>query len=161
MSRLLVSLFLSLACGAAAGATTVYRSVDSNGVVEFSDIPPPQGVSAETLQIVVPTSAPADSLQNLEAMRQTTNRMAADRQEREAQRELVRLRAAAEARARQRPATPEQVRHEYIYLPVATTPPWRRGYHPPPHRPREPSRLGIIPGPNSQLMRPILSRPRN
>ena len=146
MSRLLVSVLLSLACGAAADSTTVYRFVDSNGVVGFSD---------------TPVSAPADTLQRLEAMRQTTDRMAADRQEREARRELVRLRAAAGEAARQRPAPREQVRHEYIYLPAATVPPWRRGYYPPPHRPPDPSRLGIIPGPNSQLMRPILSRPRN
>lgn len=161
MSRLLVSVLLSLACGAAADSTTVYRFVDSNGVVGFSDTPPPGNVSAEALRIVAPVSAPADTLQRLEAMRQTTDRMAADRQEREARRELVRLRAAAGEAARQRPALREQVRHEYIYLPAATVPPWRRGYYPPPHRPPDPSRLGIIPGPNSQLMRPILSRPRD
>lgn len=161
MSRLLVSFLLSLACAAAADPITVYRFVDSDGVVAFSDTPPPGGVSAEALRIVAPASSPADTLQRLEAMRQTTDRMASDRREREAQRELVRLRAAAEEAARQRPAPREQVRHEYIYLPAATVPPWRRGHYPPPHRPRDPSRLGIIPGPNSQLMRPILSRPRN
>ncbi|MEQ9396276.1 DUF4124 domain-containing protein [Haliea sp.] len=161
MSRLLVSVLLSLACGAAADSTTVYRFVDSNGVVGFSDTPPPEGVSARALRIVAPESSAADTLQRLEAMRQTTDRMASDRREREAQRELVRLRAATAEAARQRPMPREQVRHEYIYLPVATVPPWRRGYYPPPHRPRDPSRLGIIPGPNSQLMRPILSRPRN
>ncbi|MFO7552812.1 MAG: DUF4124 domain-containing protein [Haliea sp.] len=157
----MTSAVLVLACTAAADSTTVYRFVDSNGVVGFADTPPPGGVSAEALQIVAPASSAADTLQRLEAMRQTTDRMAADRREREAQRELVRLRSAAEEAARQRPGPREQVRHEYIYLPAATVPPWRRGHYPPPHRPQDPSRLGIIPGPNSQLMRPILSRPRN
>lgn len=161
MTRWLASLFLSLACGAVADSTTVYRFVDSNGVVGFSDTPPPEGVSVEALQIAAPATSSADSLQRLEAMRQTTDRMASDRQEREAQRELARLRAAAGEAARERSVPREQVRHEYIYLPAPTMLPWRHGYHSPPHRPRDPSRLGIIRGPNSQLMRPILSRPRN
>lgn len=173
MAPLRSSIWLLLAlpcCAAWADATTVYRVVDEQGVVGFSDTPPPDGSDAETMQIAVPKSSAGDSLQQLEAMRQTTDRMALDRQEREAQRELVRLRAAAEqAAARQKSAPREEVRYEYIYLPAQAAPPWRQGYyhgprHPYPHRPgvgKDPSRLGIIPGPNSQLMRPLLSRPRN
>jgi uncharacterized iron-regulated membrane protein len=167
--RWLSSFIFLLAFAGAAGSTTVYKSVDRNGVVEFSDTPPSEGGSVETFRIVVPFSNAAESLQQLEAMRQTTDRMASDRQEREAQRELVRLRAAAkQAAARQKSAPREEVRYEYIYLPAPIAPPWRQGHHAPrrpyPHRPggsEDPSRLGIIPGPNSQLMRPILSRPRN
>lgn len=166
----LIVLCLMLASSVALStATTVYRTVDAQGVVTFSDTPPPDGVGAEALQVVVPQSSAGDSLQQLEAMRQTTDRMALDRQEREAQRELVRLRAAAkQAAARQKSAPRAEVRYEYIYLPAPIAPPWRQGHHVPrrpyPHRPggsEDPSRLGIIPGPNSQLMRPILSRPRN
>jgi hypothetical protein len=45
----------------AAAATTVYRSVDSEGRVVFSDTPPGPGESAETVEIREPTSfeAPA------------------------------------------------------------------------------------------------------
>ena len=172
MAQLRSSLGLLLAlscCLTWADATTVYRVVDDQGVVGFSDRPPPDGIDAETMQIAVPQSSAGDSLQQLEAMRQTTDRMASDRQEREAQRELVRLRAAAkQAAAQQKSAPREEVRYEYIYLPAPIAPPWRQGHHAPrrpyPHRPggsEDPSRLGIIPGPNSQLMRPILSRPRN
>lgn len=167
MAQLNSSFFLLLAlasCAALADATTVYRVVDEQGVVGFSDTPPPEGVDAETLQLAVPKSSAGDSLQQLEAMRQTTDRMVLDRQAREAQRELARLRVAAEANAQRQQAVPEQVRYEYIYLPAPVTTPWRPGYHRPPHRPgfnKDPSPQGIIPGPNSQLMRPILSRPRN
>lgn len=40
-----------------AGAAVLYKSVDSRGVVQFSDLPPPPGVEAKT--IVVPESSAA------------------------------------------------------------------------------------------------------
>jgi hypothetical protein len=164
--RRLGSLLCFFACVGAAASTVVYKSVDGSGAVTFSDTPPAEGISVETLSIVVPVSNAADSLQQLEAMRQTKDRMASDRQEREAQRELGRLRAeaAASSNAQRIQAVTEQVRYKYIYLPPPIAPPWRPGYNGPPQRPgfhKHPSREGIIPGPNSQLMRPILSRPRN
>jgi hypothetical protein len=167
MAQLGSSLWLLLTfvcCEAWADATTVYRVVDDRGVVGFSDTPPLDGSAAEIMQVSVPKGSAGDSLQQLEAMRQTTDRMALDRQEREAQRELVRLRAAAEADAQRQQVVPERVRYEYIYLPTPVAAPWHPVYHRPPHRPgvhKDPSPQGIISGPNSQLMRPILSRPRN
>lgn len=164
---LAASIFLLLSCGAAADSTTVYRVVDDDGVVGFSDTPPADPATAELIAIDTPQPVAAEeSLQNLEAMRETTERMAADRREREARREAARQRVTHQpvvAGARQ--AQPE-VRREYIYLPPQIpSRPWRPGLHPPqrPH-PERPPRVqpteGIIKGPNSQLMRPILSRYR-
>ncbi|MDO8862737.1 DUF4124 domain-containing protein [Haliea sp. E1-2-M8] len=160
---MLVSLFFFLACGAAADSTNVYRVVDSNGVVGFSDVPPDDLAAAEVIAIDTPQPVSAEeSRQQLEAMRETTERMAADRREREAQREAARERAAREpVVAGVRQAQPE-VRYEYIYLPPQVPfRPWRPGFHPP-QRP-QPARppQGIIKDPNSQLMRPILSRSRD
>jgi hypothetical protein len=56
---LLAALLLHSAPGAA--ATTVYRSVDSEGRVVFSDTPPGPGESAESVEIREPTSFEAPS----------------------------------------------------------------------------------------------------
>ncbi len=160
MFRLLLCVCLATAPYAVAGSTTVYRTVNEQGVVGFSDTPPADPAAAEVIAVHPPRAAPAaESLQHLEAMRQTTERMAADRRERELERELARLRARVAAQPVRQPE-PAVTRYQPVYLPVPV-PGWRPGYPPrPPYRPelRPPRQLpGIIPGPNSQLMRPIVS----
>ena len=65
-------------------AATVYRTVDDNGVVGYSDTPPADEAEVEILVIDIPTPELSESArQQLEAMRETTDRMVADRQQRE------------------------------------------------------------------------------
>ena len=72
-------------------AATVYRTVDENGVVSFSDTPPAGDAPVETMKInaATPQVSPEEQ-QRLEDMRETTDRMAADRREREKQRAQLR-----------------------------------------------------------------------
>ena len=81
-------------------AATVYKTVDENGVVSYSDVQPREDVPVEILELEV--RAPeisATEQQRLEAMRETTDRMVADRQQRELHRaELRRQRAQQSAR---------------------------------------------------------------
>lgn len=135
-------------------STTIYRTVNEQGVVEFSDSPPPEGVSAQRLD--VPHAIPVDAAQtraNLEAMRETTDRLAADRRARESssgRSPIVFLEAPAE------PASPAQetgLVRESLYLPPVVYP--RRPQRP--WHPRPPFRPDLVPQPdrNRQLMRPI------
>ena len=72
-------------------AATVYKTVDENGVVSYSDTPPVKEVPVETLVIDVQAAPPGESAQEqLEAMRETTDRMVADRQQREKHRAQLR-----------------------------------------------------------------------
>ncbi len=168
--QLLLSGVLAFACAATAGPTTVYRTVDEQGVVGFSDKPPADPAAAEVIAVNPPRAAPAaESLQYLEAMRETTERMAADRREREARRDAARERSVDRAVAAEERQAPPDVRYEYIYLPTrAPFRPWRSGLYPP-HRPypvpQRPLPEGGIkafgPPANSQLMRPLLPRDRN
>jgi len=67
MNGLPLLLWLLLALPAA--AATVYRSVDANGVVQYSDRPPPGAVSEE-LDLEVPKPDPSPEVaERLEAMR--------------------------------------------------------------------------------------------
>ncbi len=82
----------------AAGAATVYKSVDAEGRVTYSDQPPENADLVEVLDYQVQQRSPEDvegDLARIEAMRETTDRMAADRREREASR--AKARAEAEA----------------------------------------------------------------
>jgi hypothetical protein len=158
---------LLLICSAAAGAETVFRSVDENGVVTFSDTPPAGDVQAETLRIDTPGPQDPQAYEaQLDSMRETTDRMVADRMARERHRAELRE---IEARTEAYQAPPEPVYDPTVgYAPVYTgrrypghyRPPWRPGFHPRPEPPiaRPPLRPGH-PGrdPNDQLMRPIVS----
>jgi hypothetical protein len=151
-----------------AGAATVYRSVDENGVVTFSDTPPEAGVEADTLQIDTPAPQnPQQHLDNLEAMRETTDRMAADRREREKHRAEMRE-LAARSQANQPPLQPDSVAYTDYYPAYSGRrhrpihrPPMRPGYRPRPEHPiaRPPLKPGYQSGTwtNSQLMRPLVS----
>lgn len=145
-----------------ADATTVYRTVGEDGVVQFSD-QPPADAPAETLHINTPApAADGQYQQNLEAMRETTDRMAAERRAREVHRAELR-----EIAQRAQPEPAPQVQVYERYLPAV-------GYYPPHYRPRpphyRPGQPPLRPRPqplpanerptehNSQLMRPITSR---
>ncbi len=126
MIRTLGTIFLlfCLPCAAA----TIYKSVDAQGRVTYSDQPPVESTVVDILEYTetAPTLA-ADDAARLAEMRDTTDRMAADRREREAGR----------ARVRQQRVTTQivQVQQEPYYYPVYV----RRRHHgifrPPIHRP--------------------------
>ena len=161
---LLVVLPVVLCAPLLAAPTTVYRSVDAEGTVTFSDQPPADG-AAEALSIDAPPPADPDILEaRLEAMRETTARMATDRRAREqarAERSAARERASGSALEGQ-PRTPV-VRTAPLYGWPAYRPPWRPR---PPLRP-DPVYPPLRPGQsvlplenNRQLMRPIVSSRR-
>lgn len=157
----MVRIFLLLLLASPGLAQTVYKSVE-DGVTVFSDTPPQGDVPVETLTIDVPPPVDEDLLQErLTEMRETTDRMAEARRERE--RHRAELRESDEAPA----------------LAVQPQPVWTGTYWPsyrPPVRPRPPLRPGrphpaplpatpppgwsvMAPG-NHQLMRPIVSSRR-
>lgn len=158
MPRHAYILLFSLLLSSGGSAQTVYRSVE-DGVTHFSDIPP-EGVSAEVIELDVPTPANDPALEErITAMRETTRRMADDRRERE------RHRAELKALARQEPepVQPDSnlVAPTFAYWPAPlwrARPPLKR---PIPYRPDAavvpPGRSVLKPG-NAQLMRPISSR---
>lgn len=175
MKILVLSLVL-LSLGALAGETaTVYRTVDEKGVVSFSDMPPLPGVEAEELTIDFASPQSAQEYQRqLEAMRETTDRMVADRRAREKHRAEMRE-IAAKAAAAERPAQPGYVENDNggLYTPVwgyyrypRVQPPWRPGYRPGPGYPVVPTPYPVVDlrswaaEHNSQLMRPIFPRNR-
>jgi len=72
-------------------ATTVYKTVNVKGVVNFSDTPPPHDIVVETVVIEVPGPLSSElTEQRLEDMRDTTDRMVADRMAREKHRAELR-----------------------------------------------------------------------
>lgn len=168
ITLVLVSLFLSsLAQGE---PSVVYKTVDEQGVVSFSDVPPEGGAASEEVEVHAPAPQPTgEYLENLEAMRETTDRMAEDRRAREKHRaEMRELAARTEA---QRAAAEPQVIEVERYLPSygggyyrPGMPPWRPGHRPRPEPPivRPPVQVPAEPTRptegNSQLMRPILTR---
>lgn len=85
-----------------AAAQTVYKTVEG-GVTTFSDAPPVEG-DAQVLTLDVPAPAEDGLLEErLAAMRETTDRMADDRREREKHRAELRDRQLASAQV---PSTP-------------------------------------------------------
>ena len=159
-----------------AESAVVYKSVDEQGVVSFSDVPPENSSAVEQLEINAPqANSTGEYLENLEAMRETTDRMAEDRRAREKHRaEMRELAARTEAyEAASRPQVVEVNRYvpgyssgyyRHGYRPGH--PPWRPGHGPKPEHPIIRPPVQPIPQPlpsrptdgNSQLMRPILSR---
>jgi hypothetical protein len=135
--RLLAAVSL-LYCSSAMAAT-IYKSVDANGVVSYSDTKPEHEVLVETIEIAVQQPASGElTQQRLQDMRETTDRMAADRMARERHRaEMRQLEAQTAAREA------EQDMPEYSdspvtyggYYPYPVQQPWLR---PPHHRPEHP-----------------------
>lgn len=159
MLRLILMSWLALVASSPVrgqeGPTTVYRTVNEQGVVEFSDSPPPDGVEAKRLEIApMQPVDPAQARANLEAMRETTDRLAAQRSGREVPRSPI---VFLETPAQQPPTTsPGSVTRGTVYLPPVYYP-VRRPPHAPPYRPHPPLRPQAVPewDRNSQLMRPI------
>ena len=89
---------LRIAAGAAlllasleGGATTIYKSVDAQGRVTYSDQPPLVDEVVDVYEYrEPPPSRSALDVERIEAMREVTERMAADRREREAKRARAR-----------------------------------------------------------------------
>ena len=132
---------LTLLCCFPGQAATVYKTVDDNGVVSYSDTRPPEDIPVETVEIA--TQAPQDSAlaqQRLQDMRETTDRMATDRMAREKHRaELRKLQA--QTPPQQQPAY--QGYYDPLYTGFSSSGyynyparrPWRRGYKPRPEQP--------------------------
>ena len=149
-SRLLAPLLL---CPMIALGATVYRTVDENGVVSFSDAPPEGDPMAESITIDTPQpQSPEAARQRLEDMRETTDRMVADRMAREKHRaELRKLQAEEELQQQYNNAAPYRMQEsvEYqsqYYYPRHYFRPIRPG-HRPGHgnRPNRPNRPDIEP----------------
>lgn len=118
---------------------TIYKSVDANGVVTFSDTQPEQAVLVETLEIDVQEPPEGElAQQRLQDMRETTDRMAADRMAREKHRAEMRQLDAQIARQE----APRDVTEYYDapvvfggYYPYPARRPWRHPDHPRPEHP--------------------------
>ena len=137
---------LALLCCTYAQAATVYKTVDEDGVVSFSDTKPAGEEPVETLKInaQAPAGTAEEEQQRLEDMRETTDRMAADRMAREKQR--------AELRQQQPQTTPQQPDYtDYMGYSTGNSRYYRRPVHRPIVRPR--------PTPEHPIARPPI-RPR-
>jgi hypothetical protein len=125
MTRVLGIIFLLFCLPCA--ATTIYKSVDARGRITYSDQVPVETTVVEILEYTetAPTLA-ADDVARLAEMRETTDRMAADRREREASR----------ARIREQRVTTQivQVHQEPYYYPVYGRRLHRPIFRPPIHR---------------------------
>ena len=155
----------ALLCALPVTAETVYRSVDENGVVSFSDQPPPGNGEVESITIDTPQAqSPEAARQRLEDMRETTDRMAADRREREKHRAEMR-----ELQARnQQQSQPVYEPTYYDYYPAYSgtrvvrrqyygSTPWRPGYRPGYDRPgHDRPGHGDRPRPEHPIARPPL-----
>lgn len=164
MYRVIITAFLFSA--AVGHSATVYKTVDENGVVSFSDTPPGDSSSVEVLQITPALSnSPEEYAAWLEQMRETTDRMASDRREREEHRAKLRE-ARARTAAYQEPQPQVAAADTNVYYPynrLVPRPYWRRNHgtnsHPAIHPPLKSARIGTGSS-NAQLMRPLVSAPR-
>ena len=133
-------------------AATVYKTVDANGVVSYSDIAPQGDVAVETL--VIDAAAPQlteTEQQRLEAMRETTDRMVADRQQREKHRAVLRKeQEQQQARYYPQPVYPGNVGYSGsypVYVPYRVRRPGRGWGKPRPVHPiARPPLRGAAPG---------------
>ena len=133
-SRCRRMLAIALAGALPALGATVYRSVDAEGKVSFSDTPPAAGTATEVIQTRdTYTSPDPDSAERLQQMRETTDRLRADRLARERERALP----PAPAYPGYPPQDDAQLDEEERWL-LPYYPPYRRrhgGGHRPPPRP--------------------------
>ncbi len=82
-------LAIALAGALPALGATVYKSVDADGKVSFSDTPPPAGSATEVIETRDTDAGPdPDAAERLQQMRETTDRLRADRLAREQERAL-------------------------------------------------------------------------
>lgn len=154
----------ALVIAPSAMAATVYRSVDDDGVVVFSDQPPAAGTDADILHIPVSPSQ-ADAAERLQALRQSNDRLAQARREREAARARaaapsIRYTAPVGVAADARGPLPQPVRALWPFRFPGThyAGPLRPRPAPGPVSPAPvPPGFRVIQPGNQQLMRPIVS----
>ncbi len=166
LTRIVAAIAASLQITAAsAEPATIYKSVDANGNLIFSDTPPEGNVKAtEVIEITTTEAVSEESYrQRLDEMRETTDRMIAQRRERERLRAEQRQTAASAQPLPPVVEAQEDTRWQDsrfypipVYYPYPRFHQSRRDYYPRP--PRNHSESGIVPGNNAQLMRPILPR---
>lgn len=102
---LLTGYLMMLSATLPAQTTTVYKTVDANGVVSYSDTRPAGDEAVEALDIEVREPELTESAQEqLEAIRETTDRMVADRQQREQHRAEMRQQQARSGTQQDPPA---------------------------------------------------------
>ena len=119
-------LLISLPCAAA----TVYKSVDERGRISFSDKPPAEDTLVEILEYAAPAPGPsAGNSASLTEMRETTDRMATDRRQREIHRAELR------ALRNDRQYVVVQQQESYYYPLYGGRRPHRPGLRPPLQRP--------------------------
>jgi hypothetical protein len=126
-------------------AATVYKTVDEDGVANFTDIKPAGEAPVETLVIDARTPQVSDAeRQRLRDMRDSTDRMASDRMAREKHRaELRQLQAQTPARQQPQYQYPEDYSPRYLgyssgysgYYNYPARRPWRRKHRPRPEHP--------------------------
>lgn len=143
MKTLPILFALSTLCCEPGLAATIYKSVDANGVVSFSDTKPEHEVLVETLEIEV-LEPPASEVaqQRLQDMRETTDRMVADRMARERHRAEMRQIDAQSAMQDPVQDTSQDLTDYYAspviysgYRPFPVRRPWQRPHYPRPEHP--------------------------
>jgi hypothetical protein len=141
-NRLRLLSALPLLCCGPALAATIYKSVDANGVVSFSDTKPEQAVLVETVVIDVQEPSSEVTQQRLQDMRETTDRMVADRMARERHRAEMRQLDAQTAAQHRSQGAPEDLTDYYTspvifggYSPFPARRPWRHPNRPRPEHP--------------------------
>jgi hypothetical protein len=125
---------LSLALCTSALAATVYKTVDDKGVVSFSDTLPAANLVVETVVIEeqIPPSSELTE-QRLEDMRETTDRMVADRMAREKHRAELRTLDLQRSALQAQQQTPDYYDTTTVYNGYAPYPvrrQWRRPNYP-------------------------------
>lgn len=146
---------LALFCSFTVTATTVYKTVDENGVVSFSDAAPDGEAPVETVVIDTQQSqlSPQEQRQRLEDMRETTDRMAADRMAREKHRAEMRK---MQAQRQPQPTYPQYYEPQVIYSGYSRHRTRRPGWN---HRPRPEHPIARPPYRPPGHSRPPVARP--
>ena len=103
LPRIPLACLLALLCCVSSHAATVYKTVNEDGTTSFSDTKPVTDAPVEKVKINVQESSltPQEQQQRLDDMRETTDRMASDRMEREQQRAKLQAK-------QQQPSTSQQ-----------------------------------------------------
>ena len=129
-------------------ATRIYKSVDANGNVTYSSRPPSDAVTIEKITLTrdYDVTPDTDTLANIDAIKQTADKLEQERMQREKKRKEAQ--AEAEKQAKKQTNTPPETVIRYYpvypfyYYPGKPYPP-----RPHPHRPRPPH--SPIPMPSS------------
>jgi len=141
-----IGLTLLIMVATATQGQTIYKAIDANGNIIYSDTPMENTLLLETLSLQTDASnnSPEEQSQaRIDQMAETTERLKGDREDRE----QLRREEEEQLRARQRAATPPQIyREEYYhdYYPYRSYYPYTDRYpyrHPHPRRPHYPQEM--------------------